>query len=146
MSLRIGEIAASAGVPTRTIRFYEAAGVIPPAPRGANGYRVYAADTVDLLRFVRQAQTLGLSLDEIREIVTIRRGGRPPCPHVRALLVHKVAELNRRLGDLVALRRRIRRSLAAWRRAPRGRGAVCPHIERRPEGARGRSGRLSGGR
>lgn len=137
--LRIGQVAARAGVGPRAIRFYEARGVLPPAARADNGYRIYASDTIDVLRFVKQAQGLGLTLEEIREIVAIRRGGRPPCAHVQALLRRKAGELDAKLRDLLALRRRIRLSLARWRRAPTVGGAVCPHIEAR--GRDDRSGR-----
>jgi len=128
-ALRIGEVARRAGVSTRTIRFYEAAGVLPPAVRSPSGYRRYGLDAVARLRFVRQAQELGLSLGEIREIVAIRRGGRSPCGHVYRLLQGKAAELDRKLRDLQALRRRLRRSLAAWGQRPGPPAVVCPHIE-----------------
>jgi DNA-binding transcriptional MerR regulator len=127
--LTIGKVAARSGVGAKAIRFYESVGVIVPPARAANGYRVYSAEAVDLLRFIRQAQGLGLTLDEIREIVTIRRGGRPPCRHVHRLLEEKAGELDRKLKDLLTLRRRIRRSLAAWGRGRAGQAAVCPHIE-----------------
>ncbi len=129
-ALRIGQVARRAGVGTKAVRFYEARGVIPPAPRAANRYRLYAPAVVDVLRFVKQAQGLGLTLAEIREIVAIRQGGRPPCAHVRHLLEAKAAELDRKLRDLLRLRRTLRRSLGAWGRRPPGRAAVCPHIER----------------
>lgn len=128
-SLRISELAARAGVSAKAIRFYEAAGVLPPAARGANGYRLYSLDGVDLLRFIKQAQGLGLTLAEIKEIRTIQRGGRPPCRHVYQLLREKSAELDRKLEDLLALRRRIRGSLAVWSRRTGGKAVVCPHIE-----------------
>jgi DNA-binding transcriptional MerR regulator len=138
-SITIGKVARRAGVGTKAIRFYEARGVLPPPARGPNGYRRYGAEAVDVLRFVKQAQGLGLTLEEIREIVAIRRGGRPPCAHVHGLLTRKAAELDRKLQDLLSLRKRIRASLAAWRRTPRGRGVLCPHIERvRPASGRAR--------
>jgi len=84
---------------------------------------------MDMLRFIKQAQGLGLTLAEIREIVAIRQGGRPPCSHVYQLLRQKAAELDRKLRDLVLLRRRVHQSLAAWGRQPVGKAAVCPHIE-----------------
>lgn len=128
-ALRIGELAGRAGVSAKAIRFYEGAGVLPPPARGPNGYRLYSADAVDMLRFVKQAQGLGLTLAEVKDIVAIRQGGRPPCRHVYRLLQEKARELDRKLNDLVMLRRRIRASLAAWgRRRARG-AAVCPHIE-----------------
>lgn len=132
--LKISKLAARTGVTAKAIRFYEAAGVLPPPARGTNGYRLYGSDAVDLLRFVKQAQGLGLTLAEIKEIVAIRQGGRPPCRHVYRLLQDKAAELDRKLKDLVALRRRLRQSLAAWGRRGMGRAAVCPHIEVQPDG------------
>ena len=132
--LKIGELARPSDVSAKAIRFYEAAGVLPPPARGANGYRLYSGDAVALLRFVKQAQGLGLTLAEIKEIVAIRQGGRPPCRHVYHLLQEKAAELDRKLKDLVALRRRLRQSLVAWGRRGMGRAAVCPHIEVQPHG------------
>jgi DNA-binding transcriptional MerR regulator len=113
--------------------------VIAPPARTEKGYRLYSPEAVDRLRFIRQAQGLGLTLGEIREIVTIRRGGRLPCPHVRRLFEAKAAELDGTLRDLLMLRRRIRQSLAAWGQR-RGRlAAVCPHIESSPTPAPGRA-------
>lgn len=89
---------------------------------------------MELLQFIRKAQALGFTLSEVREIVEIRRKGQPPCVHVRALLEQKVADLDQRLKDLVALRKKLRQLLAhAGRPGPRrGRAAVCPHIESVP--------------
>ena len=78
-TLRIGQVAQRAGVGAKAIRFYEANGVISRPPRGENGYRLYSPETVDVLRFIKQAQGLGLTLGEISEMVAIRQGGRPPC-------------------------------------------------------------------
>ena len=82
-----------------------------------------------MLSFVKQATGVGLTLAEIKEIIAIRRGGRPPCAHVYRLLRDKAGELDRKLKDLLELRRRIRRSLTAWKRAPMTTAAVCPRIE-----------------
>ena len=128
-SLRIGEMAARAGLNPKTLRFYESMGLLPFPSREANGYRRYPAETVELLSFVKQAQGLGFTLEEIKEILSIRRRGEVPCVHVRSLLQAKAAELDRKLADLVTLRRRIRRSLAEWGRRPGRSAAVCPHIE-----------------
>ncbi len=132
--LKIGELAAKSGVAAKTIRFYEGAGVLPAPSRGANGYRLYGADALDLLRFVRQARGLGLTLGEIKELVAIRRRGEIPCRHVYRLIEEKAAEFERKLKDLAELRAVLRRSL---RSAPRPfpRAAVCPHIEAGSQGA-----------
>ncbi|MBI2216108.1 MAG: heavy metal-responsive transcriptional regulator [Candidatus Rokubacteria bacterium] len=127
--LKIGEVARRAGVTAKAVRFYETTGVLPPAVRAVNGYRLYGEDTLDILRFIKQATGLGLRLAEIKDIVAIRKGGRPPCAHVHRLLRDKAAELDRKLADLLAVRGRVRQSLAAWRRAPATKAAVCPHIE-----------------
>lgn len=140
--LKISELARRTGITAKAIRFYEAAGVLPPPARGANGYRLYGSEAVDMLRFIKRAQGLGLTLAEIKEIVAIRQGGRPPCRHVYRLLQDKAAELDRKLRDLVALRHRLRQSLAAWGRRGTRRAAVCPHIEIQPNGSTARkSGR-----
>ena len=132
--LRIGEVAARAGLNPKTLRYYEALGVLQSPSREANGYRRFPPETLELLAFIRQAQGLGFTLEEIREVLAIRRRGEVPCTHVRALLRQKAVELDRKLADLVALRRRIRRSLAAWRRSARRKATVCPHIEARSGG------------
>lgn len=128
--LKIGDLARQVGVTTKAIRFYEVKRVLPRPTRGANGYRLYGQDAVETLTFVKQAAGLGLTLAEIREIIAIRDGGGPPCAHVHRLLQDKARELDRKLQDLIDMRRQIRRSLAAWSRGRRGRAAVCPHIER----------------
>src|SRR5262245_47227835 len=126
--LKIGELARRAGVTAKALRFYERKGVLPQARRAPNGYRLYGAEVVALLLFIRQASRLGLTLAEIKDIVAIRHGGRPPCTHVRRLLLDKATELDRKLEDLLDVRRRIRHSLVVWRRRPAPDGTVCPCI------------------
>ena len=116
--LKIGELARLAGVTAKAIRFYERTRVLPPAKRAANHYRRYDADAVGMLSFVKQATGLGLTLAETKEVIAIRRGGRPPCTHVHRLLRYKVGELDRKLEDLLEFRRRIRQSLRAWKQRP----------------------------
>ncbi len=127
--LKIGQVAHRSGVTAKAIRFYERKRILPPAKRAANRYRIYDDDAVDMLRFIKQASSLGLTLTEIKEIITIRQGGRPPCTHVHQLLHDKAAELDRKLKDLVEVRRRIDQSLRAWNRHPPRGGTVCPHID-----------------
>lgn len=106
--LKIGELARRAGVTGKAIRFYERTRVLPPAKRAANRYRLYGDDAVGMVHFVKQATDLGLTLAEIKEIIAIRRGGRPPCAHVHRLLRDKADQLDRKLKDPLELRRRIR--------------------------------------
>lgn len=90
------------------------------APRRGNG----EGDRLLVLRFIKQATGLGLTLAEIKEILVIRQGGRPPCSHVHQLLRDKAVELDRKLKDLVEVRERVRSSLAAWNRQPQKRAPV----------------------
>src|SRR5437867_11878872 len=127
--LLIGEVAKRSGASRKALRLYEAAGILPAARRTSSGYRVFDSDALALLAFVRQAQRLGFTLDQIKEIVAIKRAGRAPCPHVRDLVKRKAEELEQRLADLRQVRNGLRHLLKSWRSAPRGAAAVCPHIE-----------------
>ncbi len=137
--LRIGELARRAGVTPKAIRFYETKRILPLAPRSSNRYRVYGEDTVGMLSFIKQATGLGLTLAEIKEIIGIREGGRPPCGHVHQLLEDKAVELDRKLNDLLEVRRRIRRSLTAWKTSRPARAVVCAHIEAQPTSPRAKT-------
>jgi MerR family copper efflux transcriptional regulator len=127
--LKIGELARRAGVTAKAIRFYERKRVLPEAKRAPNGYRLYESDAVEMLGFVKQATGLGLTLAEIKDIIAIRRGGQPPCAHVHRLLSDKAVELDRKLNDLLEVRRRIRQSLTAWKNLRSRQATVCAHIE-----------------
>lgn len=129
-TLRIGEVARVAGVSTHTIRYYERTGVLPEAPRTPTGYRAYAPETVERLAFIRKAQALGLRLAEVKEILEISEGGRPPCEHVRRLMRARLAEVERRLEELRSLRQTLRETLRLFDRAPPSRSACgCAVIE-----------------
>src|ERR1700694_3262623 len=98
-SLLIGEVASRSGVSRKALRLYESAGILPASRRTEAGYRVYRPETLAAPAFLAQARRLGFHLDEIKEVVQIRRSGRCPCPHVLDLVRHKVEELDRTLAD-----------------------------------------------
>ena len=77
--LKIGELARRAGVTPKAIRFYETRRILPPANRAANRYRLYGDDAVEMLRFIKQAIGLGLTLAEIKDIISIRQDSRASC-------------------------------------------------------------------
>src|SRR3989442_7835775 len=126
--LLIGEVAKRSGASRKALRLYEAAGILPAPRRTQSGYRVYSREALDLFAFVRQAQRLGFTLDDIKEIVGIKRAGRAPCLHVRELVQRKAEELNQQLLDLTKVRNGLRALLNDWRRAGKAGGVVCPHI------------------
>ncbi len=102
--MRIGELAAAAGVTTKTIRYYESIGVLEEPDRSPSGYRTYDADALDRLDFVKQGQAAGLSLAEIRSILAIKDEGGQPCEHTTELLARRLAELDERITELRAAR------------------------------------------
>lgn len=102
--MRIGEVAAAVGMTTKTIRFYEDRGLLPPADRSANGYREYGRDTTSRLEFIRRSQIAGLTLAQIQGILQIRDDGHPPCTHVRDVLGKQIMDLDRQIAELTALR------------------------------------------
>ena len=101
----IGELAERSGIPARTIRFYEQAKVLTAPERSANGYRAYSDKALAELTFIKRGQRLGLSLDEIREILGLGRAGRMPCSRVTAICDAHLQEIERQMEELVAFRR-----------------------------------------
>jgi DNA-binding transcriptional MerR regulator len=129
--LLIGEVAVKSGVSRKALRLYETTGILPRPRRTAAGYRTYGPETLSILSFVARARRLGFHLNEIREIVGMRRSGRCPCPHVLELVRRKIEDLDRTLADLTDVRRGLHKLLrASSRSARRGEAAVCHHIER----------------
>jgi DNA-binding transcriptional MerR regulator len=101
--MRIGELAEQAGISTKAIRYYEQLGILTPPARTAAGYRAYDETALGRLGFVRAAQALGLTLGEIRQIISFRDDGAAPCAHVTALLQRRAAELGARIAELQQL-------------------------------------------
>ncbi len=102
--MMIGEAAAQAGVSAKAVRLYESKGLIEPPERTAAGYRTYAPDDVATLQFIRQAKTVGLTLDDIKRIIDLQRDGQQPCSTVIELLDQRIADIDTKLADLRALR------------------------------------------
>ncbi|MBF6593911.1 MAG: heavy metal-responsive transcriptional regulator [Thermaceae bacterium] len=101
---RIGELAKQTGVSRDTLRFYERERLIYPSERSEGNYRLYEARAIQRLRFIKQAQGLGLSLEDIRLLLSIMQEGQAPCDSVRGLLQQKVVLLDRHIAELSALR------------------------------------------
>ncbi|WAL49881.1 MerR family transcriptional regulator [Rhodococcus pyridinivorans] len=106
--MRIGELAAAADVTTKAIRFYEDTGVLPAPSRQASGYREYDRGAIDRLAFVKAAQVAGLTLAQIRDIISIRNSDGAPCQHVAELLRQHADELEQRIEGLTTLLAQVR--------------------------------------
>jgi DNA-binding transcriptional MerR regulator len=98
--LRIGELARAGEASTKTIRYYEQVGLLPPAQRAENGYRFYGTEDVRRLRFLRNARSLDYSLDDLKEVLALRDRDEAPCRYVMRLLEEKSAEIEERIHRL----------------------------------------------
>jgi DNA-binding transcriptional MerR regulator len=102
--MRIGEVAALAQVPAKTIRFWEGEHLLPEPARTPAGCRDYGPAIPERIGFIRQAQAAGLTLDAIGQVLDIRDGGAPPRVHVTTLIARRLAEVQARLAELTRTR------------------------------------------
>jgi len=102
--LRIGELAAQLGLNPKTIRYYEEIGLLPEPQRTESSCRVYDDSDLDRLRFIGKAKAIGLTLEEIRQILALRREGQRPCRHVLALVDEKLDIVDQQLRALADFR------------------------------------------
>lgn len=132
----IGTLAERSGFPAKTIRYYESIGLLPSPKRSRGGYRLYGTDDESRLAFVAKAKQLGLSLDEIREILSLHDAGNAPCSHVLGLLDDHIRRVDEAVAQLAAFRRQLGtlRTGARKQLGPKG-AAVCRIIEHAERGS-----------
>ena len=124
----IGAIARQAGIRASALRYYETRGLLRPAGRLPNGYRIYSEDAFTLLHFVRRAQTLGITIRELKQLLELSRQGQKPCPQVKELARRHLHDLDLKIKDLKQLREQLH--LLLHRQPHRSRRSmVCPLIE-----------------
>lgn len=109
LPLKVGELAARAGVGVQTLHYYERLGLLPKPDRTASNYRLYQPSALRRVQFIKQAQALGFTLEEIGEILGLRERGRAPCRRVADVARQHLRELDARIAAL----REFRKSLAA---------------------------------
>ena len=102
--MRIAALARQTGLSTATLRYYEEQGLLRPAHRTEAGYRVYGDDALHRVGFIQRAKTLGLSLREIQQLTDDRPDASEGHARLRHALVHKLADTDRRIRELVTLR------------------------------------------
>jgi DNA-binding transcriptional MerR regulator len=127
--MRIGQLAERLGITTKAIRFYESIGLLPEPSRSPSGYRSYEEPDADRLTFIKTAQRLGLSLDEIKEIIAFRDRGERPCGYVGEILDRQVADLDRRIREMRDLRDELKSLQRQARVAGPSDGGFCAVIE-----------------
>jgi len=127
--ITIGKLARQSGLKASAIRYYEARGLLRPAVRLSNGYRLYDEDSVATLRFLRRAQGFGITLREIKQLIDLTQRGRKPCEHARKLISQHLAEVERQIHELGALRKELRSVARRAESCEASEGQLCPIIE-----------------
>ena len=112
--LTVSQLARLAGVGPDSIRHYERIGLVPKAERSPAGYRIWTAREVQYLKWVAPAKRAGFTLQELTEIFRMYRAGSAPCRTVQKLLRQKLADLDRKVDELTALRTELGRVLVGW--------------------------------
>ncbi len=125
--MRTSQVAAEAGVNVQTLRYYERRGLLREPERLDSGYRTYGADAVRTVRFVKRAQQLGFSLEEIDSLLHLAAGGPENCDAAKALANEKLAQLEQKIASLIAMKDSLRRLVATCGRSPSRRD--CPLLE-----------------
>lgn len=115
MTLTIGDLGKATATKVETVRYYERIGLLPEPPRTAGNYRAYGQSELARLSFIRRARDLGFSLDQVRQLLTLSDDRHQPCAAVDAIATKHLAEIDRKLADLMALRGELSRLLCDCR-------------------------------
>ena len=124
--MKISELASATATKAETVRFYEKIGLLPPPQRTSANYRTYGAEHLARLSFIRRARGLGFKLEAIRELLTLSDDNSQSCEEVDAIARVHLDEIDRKVGDLTALRTELDRVIGSCRR---GTVADCKIIE-----------------
>lgn len=127
--LKIGEVAKRSGVGVESLRFYESRGLIEPAGRTPSGYRMYDSSVFERLSFIKKAQAVGFTLDEIAWVIQESKQGRRPCAEVREMAEARLTELDEKLAELKRYRQELKKTIDAWNERGEADGMVCGLIE-----------------
>ncbi len=131
--LRVADVARHAGVTPATVRYYSRIGLLHPRREPDNDYRLFTEDDLHRVTFTRQAQALGLTIGDVKEILELIEEGESPCLQVRAMVARRLSAINVQLDELKATDARIRRAMTVWRELSIDEAAgdeFCPLIER----------------
>ena len=121
----IGGLARAADIPATTVRYYERIGLLVPDDRSQGNYRLYGAASLRRLKFIRAAQSIGFTLDDIQALLGAQDGKRPSCSEVQLLIKDRLSEIEDRLSSLRHVQRLLKSSLAKCQKTARAR---CCHV------------------
>ncbi|HRH43216.1 MAG TPA: heavy metal-responsive transcriptional regulator [Pyrinomonadaceae bacterium] len=127
--LKIGEVSRLSGIGIEALRFYEKSGLLDRPKRTNSGYRLYDESVLERLAFVKKAQVLGFSLDEIKQLIENKRAGGNPCTEVREFVRHRLNDLNERIEQMIRFRDELNAALGEWDEVGEKEGHVCGLIE-----------------
>lgn len=127
--MKIGEVSKRSNIGIETLRFYERSGLLDKPARTASGYRIYGSKVLERLTFIKRAQILGFSLEEIKRIIDEKRAGHSPCAEVRNLVRLRLRELEERMKDIQLYYQELASKLAEWNEIGEVQGHVCGLIE-----------------
>jgi DNA-binding transcriptional MerR regulator len=127
--LKIGEVASLTGTGIETLRFYERQGLLGNPQRTPSGYRMYDAEVLERLEFIKRAQVLGFTLAEIARIIAEKHAGQSPCAEVRGIVRRRLGELDARIKQMQRYRKELASALKEWEAAGDVNGHVCGLIE-----------------
>ena len=128
--LLIGQVTDLTGIPIRTIRYYESLGLINSLRRTEGGFRQFSLDVLTRLAFIKRAQNLGLSLEEIGNILQVYDQGQTPCGEIKEKLEDKVLQIDRQIDQLLTLRSEIKGLLSGWKNiSDHHEKIICPIIQ-----------------
>jgi len=124
--MHIGSVAKKIGLTPDTIRFYERNALLAPPSRTAGGFRQYADEDLETLRFIRQTQGLGFTLKEVHELLVLRNTSLQPCGPVRLRLQKKLLQVDEKLRGLQTLQHELQRALRTCKKELRRKNVRCP--------------------
>lgn len=128
-TLKIGEVSRESGIGIEALRFYERSGLLGKPVRSESNYRLYDEGVLERLAFIKKAQTLGFSLDEIKRIIKDAQSGASPCEDVREIVRRRLEELDERMREMKRYRKELAETLEEWDKVGRAPGHICGLIE-----------------
>jgi DNA-binding transcriptional MerR regulator len=134
-ALKIGEVARLAGVGVETLRFYERSGLLNRPARSEGGYRLYDSQALKTLEFIKRAQSLGFTLEEIKRIIAESRAGQRPCAEVRETVRRRLTEIDEHMSQIRRYRNALATTLKQWDAQGFADGDFCGLIESAEIGA-----------